>query len=120
MRVYRKWVYHLDHSPKIIEESEIEAHKAAGWKDSPAELDGTYDRLKESLDNKEILPKEINAIGEMYSDIVEIENFKLNIESERSKKKIIKFLKDRDTGETPLDIPENASLKDLRKMVLAL
>lgn len=119
MKDYLMWVYHYEDQPKVINSSELEAHLENGWKESPAELAGTYDRWKEALgaeEGEEIPQGELNAIGNAVADVCEITNFMLNVDKERSKKKIIKFLDERNTKDTPIHIPAEASLKELRKI----
>lgn len=122
MSDYLLYVYNRDESGKTIDEiinsSQLEAYLEDGWKESPAELPGTYDKWKEALgveEGKDLPQGEISAIGDAYSKVCEIENFILNVPKERSKKKIIAFIKEHSPDTF---IPEGAGIKALRELVL--
>lgn len=120
MKDYKKWVYHAEHEAIIINASELDSYLEEGWVNSPAELPGTIDRWKEALnedgEDKDIMPQEINAIAEACDFIADAKNFMANVDKERSKKKIIKFLNEWHNDEDPIEIPPNASLKELRAL----
>ena len=119
MKDYLMWVYHYEDQPKVIKSSELEAHLENGWKESPAELAGTYDKWKKTLgakDDEELSPSDVNSIALAYEYANETECFMLNVDKERSKKKIIKFLDERTCDGKPIHIPAEASLKELRKI----
>lgn len=120
MKDYRQWVYHPEHGAKIIMHSGLSDEKEQGWKESPAEFDGFIDVIKAASGipvEKDLTPENVNAIGECYKDLKEISNFQLNVDKERSKKKIIAFLMERSTDEDPVVIPEKAGIGLLRQMV---
>lgn len=120
MKDYKKWVYHAEHEAIIINASELDSYLENGWVNSPAELPGTIDRWKEALnedgEDKDIMPQEINAIAQACDFIADAKNFMANVDKERSKKKIIKFLREWHNDEDPIEIPPNASLKELRAL----
>lgn len=118
MKDYLMWVYHPEQDAQIINHSELDGYLDKGWKESPAEFAGAITLIEEALqtEGRMVTEAEVSAIGLAYDDCKEIANFMLNVDKERSKKKIIKFLRDRHTDETPIYIPENASLKDLRDL----
>lgn len=66
--------------------------------------------IKDKEENKTLSQRELNQFGEMSKDLVEVENFLLNLPSERSKKKVIKFLKSKG-----VECDESLTLKPLKK-----
>ena len=118
MKDYLMWVYHSEHEPKVINSSELESYLKDEGKESPAELAGAISLIEEALqtEGRMVTEAEVSAIGVAYNDCKEIANFMLNIDKERSKKKIVKFLRERHTDETPIYIPDNAGLKELREL----
>lgn len=49
MKVYKgdMWRYHNDHEPKMIYNHEVEEYEANGWVDTPAKLEGSFEKSLE-------------------------------------------------------------------------
>jgi len=122
---FPRWVYHSDEEAKIINNSELDLYLADGWVQSPALLDGTIDKIKTSLgfeEDEELAPKEINAIGQMYKEVTDIENFKLVMDTKTNKeiKEFIRWVNEgiADNSEAkPVKIPKNATKAVLKELV---
>ena len=122
---YPQWVYHGDEEAKIIQHSELDLYLADGWVENPAQLEGTIEKIKVSLGfdpDEELASGEINAIGQMYKEVADISNFKLQMDK-KTNKQIIKFIEyinegiAKESNAKPIKIPKNATKAILKELV---
>jgi len=125
---YPQWIYNANEEAKIISHSELDLYLADGWVENPAQLEGTIDKIKTSLgfkEDEELASGEINAIGQMYKEITDIENFKLQMDK-KTNAQIIKFIKwinegiAKESDVKPVKIPKNATKAVLKDIVNSL
>jgi hypothetical protein len=125
---YPQWIYSANEEAKIISHSELDLFLADGWVENPAQLDGTIDKIKVSLgfkEDEELASGEINAIGQMYKEITDIENFKLQMDKKTNAqiKKFIEWINEgiaKESNVKPVKIPKNATKAVLKDIVNSL
>ena len=75
--IYKIWMYHAEHEPKIFDSSEVEALEVDGWKDSPAKCKGFLDKINVDSENE----LQVQFVGEVVEATSDILNLEENIES---------------------------------------
>lgn len=84
--IFKTWVYHSEHEPKIVDSDEVESLSAEGWHDSPAKCDGFLDKLE--ADGEDEL--QVQVIGEITNNMKDSVNLETNLDT-LDRNEIIRF-----------------------------
>ncbi len=109
-KIYRRWVYHPDHEPKIINSDEFDSHKKDGWLDSPA----SFTKIETFGVDPEDAAK-VHTLGEAINGVKDRLNGELNIEI-MTKKQLEDFAKEHFN----IDLDRRKKVGDLREQVRGL
>lgn len=115
MNVYRRWIYHATEESKIINSNEFESYKKEGWADTPAAFVNIKDagidpdnqeqvqQFGEAIEGvKDSLNGALN-VDNMDKDGLEAyarEHYGVELDKRRSRKKLLKQVKELIHGET--------------------
>lgn len=75
--IYKTWVYHSEHEPKIVNSDEAEVLYGEGWEDSPAKCKGFLDKVGVMPDDT----MSIQTVGTITENIKDAANLEINLES---------------------------------------
>lgn len=74
-KIFKRWIYHAELEPKIINSDEFEAHENDGWADTPAK----FAKIKDfGVDEND--PGAVQALGESIDGVKDRLNGELNID----------------------------------------
>lgn len=110
---FKRWIYHADNKPKIINDSEYEDYKALGWADSPARflnLESVgIDKAKTDAGDPSETAKAQQAL-EAVEGVVQSLNNQLNID-EMNKNQLESYIQEH----YGIDLDKRKTLKKLRQ-----
>jgi hypothetical protein len=88
--IYKVWIYHSEHEPKIVNSDEAEKLYSEGWEDSPAKCKGFLEKVQ--VNEEDVLS--VQAVGTITENIKDAANLEINIET-LDRKELIEFAEKR-------------------------
>lgn len=107
---FKRWIYHAELEPKIINSEEFEAYEKEGWADTPAKFAKISDF---GVDEKD--PAAVQVLGESIEGVKNRLNGELNIDTMK-KPELEEFAKEHFN----VDLDRRRSVKALRLEVKEL
>ena len=79
-KLFKRWIYHAEHQPKIINSDEFEKYEKEGWADTPAK----FAKIKDfGVDEND--PAAVQVLGEALEGVGDRLNGELNIDVMKKK-----------------------------------
>jgi hypothetical protein len=109
-KIYRKWIYHPEKEPKIINSNEYDDYTKKGWKDSPA----SFTKIESFGVDPEDTHK-VHTLGEAIEGVKNRINGELNLDI-MTKKQLEEYAREHFN----VELDRRKKLGDLRDQVIAL
>ena len=109
-KIFKRWIYHAELEPKVINSDEFDKHEKEGWADTPAK----FAKIKDfgvDEDNQ----ASVQVLGEAIQGVSERLNGELNIDVMNKKQ-----LEEYALKHFEVDLDRRSSVKKLRKDVKIL